>query len=365
MTPSIFKGAAFTRSAIALAATVGETPHAAAAYAAERWGPSSEVATALARKSAVSGAGTQSGAWGAELVGADNAATEFVELVRPMTIIGKLKGLRRVPALAPVVVQSGGAVAYWVGPGAPRPLSPMAFNREVLQPRTVAAISVFSNELLRDATIPAETSIRDDLVAACASAIDATFIDPANTGSDTMPVSITHGATSVASSGNDLAIDIDAALAAFEGSLTTAAWICHPRLAVAIALHASSTTSGGPGGLACDVGALGGTLVGLPLITSEAVPFSLDDGADLVLVDARNIAIADEGAATAMSRVGTIEMSSAPTGNTVTPTAMTSMVSLFQTESAALLVNRQVNWKVGSAGAVVVVTGCQYGGVAS
>lgn len=82
------------------------------------------------------------------------------------------------------------------------------------------------------------------------------------------------------------------------------------------------------------------------------------------MLDAGSICMVDEGAELALSRQATVEMDSAPTGDTTTPAASTTaMVSLFQTDSVGLIVTRRMNWKLARAGSVVCITGASYAGV--
>ena len=74
----------------------------------------------------------------------------------------------------------------------------------------------------------------------------------------------------------------------------------------------------------------------------------------VVAVDSAQLFIADEGGLeVTISRRGTLEMSDTPTNDTVTPAA-TSMVSLWQTNSAALKCDRFMTWDIPS-GAVAVM----------
>lgn len=345
---SNYRGAAFVRTTLAM--TEGRTVRHALTLAEKQWGGASQAATVL--KAAVAAGTLDNDLWAGNLAEAQGAQLEFLEVVRPMTIAGKLANLRRVPVRAPVAAQSTGAIAYWVGQGKAKPVTSAAFNRRRLDPTKVAGLVVISDELATFGT-EAEIVLRDDLARASALATDSAFIDPANAGAaGERPAAITIGATSIASAGStadDIRTDVEAAIAAFTGSLTTAAWITHPRAAVAMGLRL------GAAGVANDLGALGGTLGGLPVVTSEAVPFE-SDGTILVLVDAAGILHAEDGIRTLRYTQTAIAMTDTP------GEGPQQMVSLWQTNSIALLVERTINWEVGRAGSVVVVTGVSYGG---
>jgi HK97 family phage major capsid protein len=346
------KGTTFARMAIARALAHGD-PSTVHALAASRWGANSAVADLLL-KSAVGGGTTTSLS---ELAGTRQAVVEFLEVVRPMTILGKLAGLRRVPVNTPYVALSTGATAYWTAQGRATPVSATAFDRETMTSLKIAALVVLAKELLESADPMAEDLIRRDLARAVAELSDRSFIDADNGGiAGEMPASVTNAAATIAAT-TDFADDLAAALDAFAGDLETAAWVMSPKLAAKLGLRA------GGRGAAADLGARGGSLAGLPAIVSAACQPS-SDGYSITLLDAGSICTVDEGAELALSRQATVEMDSAPTGDTTTPAASTTaMVSLFQTDSVGLIVTRRMNWKLARAGSVVCITGASYEGV--
>lgn len=88
------KGTSFTRYAMALARSKGNLMQ--AAEIAKGWRDSTpEVETVL--KAAVTAGNTTDTNWAKPLVEYQNMTTEFAELLRPATIIGRIQGLRRVP----------------------------------------------------------------------------------------------------------------------------------------------------------------------------------------------------------------------------------------------------------------------------
>lgn len=345
---SQYRGSTFVRSVIALAEAPGVRN--ALTVAQRRWGATSQVVTLM--KAAVAAGSLHDDLWAGSLAESRGAQLEFLEVVRPLTIVGRLANLRRVPIMAPVVTNSSGAIAYWVGEGKAKPITAASFNRSRLDARKVVGLTVISDELERYG-VNAEITIRDDLAGAIAQASDAAFIDPANTGDmlDQRPPSVTADAPEIPSSGSDAAAiraDVEAAIAVFTGNLTTAAWVMHPRTGVAIGMRLSAA------GIANDLGALGGTLAGLPVLTSEGVPYD-STGSSITLLDAGSILFAEEGISAEKSNQAVIAMSD-------NPEAPSQVVSMWQTNSIALMVERTINWKVGRPGAVVVITGVIYSG---
>ncbi|ABE42914.1 phage major capsid protein [Polaromonas sp. JS666] len=350
------RGSAIVRALICnlLAQKDASGPVGALRIAETRWGKTSEVATIV--RAAVAGGSTASGAWGSELE-AQSAVAEFLEIVKPLTIIGRMENLRRVPVNAPVVKQSSGATGYWVAQGRATPLSSMAFDRTKLEARMrVGALVVVSNDLLEAAG--GDNILRGDLALAVATATDLAFIDYLNAGvAGKMPAGIAYGAPAIAASGTDAAAfkaDIANALEAFTGSLVNAVWVAHPRAGAAIGLMNGSL------GVACNVGARGGELAGLPFLTSESVEITTD-GTTITLIDASSVLIAEGAVTLSQSNEGAVEMDTTPTGDGTTPTAATTLVPLWQTESTGIKAERHIEWELGRPGAAVVITHVPYG----
>ncbi len=79
-----------------------------------------------------------------------------------------------------------------------------------------------------------------------------------------------------------------------------------------------------------------------------------------MLVDAADLVFCDRGASVALSGETVIEMSDAPTGNSVTPTAASAtLVALFDCDAVAIKCTRRVNWQL-RRGLVSVISGVGY-----
>ena len=336
------RGTSFAQKTAATIATANLRE--AVAFAVAHWGATATATLEL--KSAVAG-GSADDNDSALTVGESDA--EFLDIVRGRWLLGRMQNLRRVPISLPVNFLSTGSTAYWVGESKGIPLSRTAFTRLTMSPKKLASITVFSNDLAVSGSGQAIATIRDDLEEAGVRSGDLALIDPSNAGSATTPASITHGAPTISSTG-DLADDVEAALAAFEGSLLTASWIASPRLAAQAGLRS------GDRGAAADLGARGGVLAGLPLLTSESVP-----AGTLVLVDAAGIVVVEDGIRVERSTNAMVEQDTAPTGATDTPTAATATrVSLFQTDSVAARMIFRINWARARDGSVVVIDNAAY-----
>ena len=120
-----------------------------------------------------------------------------------------------------------------------------------------------------------------------------------------------------------------------------------------------------------DINMNGGTLEGIPVLTSQLVP---DTGSPafgyVVLVNASDIWLAEEGGLmVSMSDQASLEMSTTPTqhvggvGSPDTPIAA-SLVSLWQTNSVGFLTEWTINWALRRASGVQVLSGVAWNSAA-
>jgi hypothetical protein len=341
------KGIDLARAAIACA--LGRTDADAANIAAKRWGEQS--APYVVVKAAVAAVGMNAGEGGGDLA-SPVAAQEFFAAVQQQSIIGRLQGRVELPLNTRTLGIVSGATAHWVKTKSPKPVSRLSLSGEVLQPRKTAALIVTTKEVVERSNPQTEARFNADLQRACVELLDQTFIDPTNLGSaDESPASITNGATPIASSGEP-GLDIAALIAAFEGDLASAYFITDPTTATQIAL--ARDASGGF--MFPDVGPRGGSLLGIPLLTSRSSPRD-SSGGILVLLDASAVGVGVEGARVARSEQATLQVNDVPDD----PVSATSVqVSLWQSDLVAFLVELLANWKLARPGAVAVVTAANY-----
>jgi capsid protein len=342
------KGLLAARYVKALLCAKGDYGIAAAYASGQNWG--NEVVACL--KAAVTQLGTDESA----LLG--NLEFDFLEYTRPMTLIGRLQGLRRVPSRVRVIAAASGTTGYWAGERNPRPLSRMDFDGEALEPLSAVGISVITNELAQSSNPVAEVVIRDDIGRANVAAMDGSFIDLSNAGTAGVePASVTNAAPSTPSTGSSLsAIDSDLgtlidALVAAGSDLQFGAWI----MSTVTGNYISRLRGSGGAPAFPQMSARGGTLLGLPCLTSAHVT-TVGSPAQrfITLLDASKITVIDDGGANfSVSKTTSLAMAD-------NPSAPSTMVSLFQTESRACKVVRNANWRVDMTGAVQVLREVSY-----
>lgn len=356
------KGTGFARFAMVVAAGKGNLMQ--SERLVESYFPN-DAELNVAIKAAVAAGTTTEATWAAPLVDSyQRFAGDFVEFLRPQTILGKfgtgnIPSLRRVPFNIEIPGQITGGEGYWVGEGAPKPLTKFDFQNITLRWNKVANIAVLTEELIRFSNPAAEVLVRDALAGALLARLDTDFIDPAKAANgDISPASITNGVTPITSAGNDVDsvnADIAAAMGQFilaNNAPTSGVWIMSSVRALALSLLKEPL-----GNRAFpDVNMNGGTFAGLPVIVSQYVPSDT-----VILVNASDIYLADDGGvAVDSSREASLQMDNAPTQNSTTPTPTTT-VSMFQTNSVALRAERYITWRRRRASAVAVITDVAWG----
>lgn len=350
-------GVLFARYVRALAVAKGD-PLSAQAYADGRgraWYSTPEVANAL--KALTGPVGTD------DYTAAQRAVwRDFAEFLRPRTVVGRLQGIRRVPFKVRMIAAGQGTGAGWVGEEAPIPVSAMDLTDggEQLFALKSGGIAVVTMELVRNSDPVADGVVAADVGRAIAAAMDLAFIDPANGGTtDVKPPSVTHGATSFESSGTSVAaIDGDLklmlqVLTDAELDLATAAWVMHPTTAASLALkRGTNNESQAFAGMT----ARGGTLLGLPVITSTACAATGSPGERFIaLVEASEILLADDGESElTITGDASLQMNDAPSAGAQ------QLVSLWQNGLVGIRGLRFMNWKRRRSAAVAVLRSVGY-----
>lgn len=319
-------------------------------------------------KATVEAGTTLDATWAAPLVDYQNFAGDFVEYLRPRTILGQfgnngVPSLNRIPFNVRIAGQTTGGNAYWVGEGKPKPLTAFDFTATELRWNKIATIAVLTNELIRFSDPSAERLVRDGLAAAVIERADIDFIDPTKTAvANVSPASITNGATAIASTGStaeDVRADIQALWAPFiaaRNAPRNAVYIMDSTTALALSLMQNPLGQAEYPGITMN----GGTFMGVPVVVSDYLPVS-SAGGIVVLVNASDIWLADDGQVTIdVSREASLQMLDNPTNASDTGTA-TSMVSMFQTNSTAFLAERYINWARRRASGVAYLTGVNWG----
>lgn len=361
------KGLAFAR--LVKAKAVAKMDGMSRAEAAEKmYGKDSETYHVITKANEVAPGTNVSGNWAADLVSSEGAiAADFAEYLRPATLIGKfgqgnVPALRNVPFRKPLIIGTGGGTGYWVGEGKPKPMTSFDFDRSTLDPLKCATIAVLSKENIRDSSPGSDGIIRDELRRALVQLQDVAFIDPANAGTaNVKPASVLNGTYAIPATAytdqDDVRTDIRALLQVFinqNNPASQAVLVMEEGTALAAGLITNAL--GQPA--FSDINMRGGSLLGIPVITSESVPSGI-----VAIVNASDIFFGDDGDITVdMSTEASLEMKSVPTQDATAPGTGASLVSLWQSNLVGFLAERTVNWKRRRPRAAAYLTGVAWGG---
>jgi HK97 family phage major capsid protein/HK97 family phage prohead protease len=334
---------------------------------AERW-PSDDALKAHFTKATVPAGLTTNATWAGNLVDTTNLTSEFVEFLRPMTIIGRLPSIKRVPFNVRVTGQTTGSVAGWVGQGKPKPVTSFSTNAQTLLYTKIAAIAVITEELARFSSPSAEALVRDELARAVIERMDVDFVDPAHAAvANVNPASITNGVTALSSAGtsaDNIRTDIQNLLEQFilnNQNVANLAIVMPNTLALAASILRNSL--GQPE--FPELGINGGTLMGIPVITSQYAANQSGYGNLVIALDQSAIFLADDGQVSlSASGEASIQMSDAPTNDAATGTGQ-SLVSMYQTNSIAVRAERYINWLKARTTAVSFIDDANWGSIGS
>lgn len=236
------------------------------------------------------GTTTDSG-FAASLVTENRLVGEFVDMLRAATVFDQLAGFRNVPFNSKIPSQLTGGTASWVGEGAPKPLTNPTYGEVEIKEHKLAAITVYTQELMRRSDPAVDILVRDDLIEASKTLIDNTFLD-AGAATAVRPAGVLNGVTATPNTGTTAA-NYEADLLALVNSFVTANlsldgsyFIMSETRAAQISLLRDALGNTYFQGMA-----LRGTrtLMGIPVITSQTV------GDKIILVKTSEILLAQDG----------------------------------------------------------------------
>jgi HK97 family phage major capsid protein len=340
--------------------------HIAAADLAKQVYPSDRRIETVLRAAVVS-ASTGDADYMGDLAEAQTVQNEFIEFLRPMTILGRL-GTNGLPAFSPspfnvkIPRQSGDHASSWTGEGLPSPVSKAAFDTITMGKTSLSGLAVVTDEMLRFGNVNTDMIIRDSLAGSLIKTLDASLVD--NVAEDTVrPAGLVNGLTAIAAAANgdvtavrtDIQKLIEPILNA-NLSVTGIVIMMPERLALALSLMANELGVRAFPGMT----AAGGQLEGFQVLASNHIA----PGRVIALHVPTLYVAQDPGVDVAISREASIEMNDAPGQNGVAGTGA-SMVSLFQTNTAAFRVTHYVNWRLSRSTAVTTLSGVAWNGATS
>jgi hypothetical protein len=214
-----------------------------------------------------------------------------------------------------------------VAEGAAGPTQFVSIAANTITPEKFEATVVATMEFLRDAPGALE-SLLAQLQLAAGTAADTEFL--ADIAANNSDVSSGLGTTSLTDILSDIVLQLLASVNyAQRSSLVLVVGKAHARAMTIAAMGAGINT----------MGVLGGFFGGIRTIVSDALP------ADTIsLIDASGIAVAMSPIMVRTSSETTLQLDTAPAGTSGPSVSAQNMVSMFQSNSAALRVERSIAW---------------------
>jgi HK97 family phage major capsid protein len=316
-------------------------------------------------KAAVAAGTTTDSTWAAPLVDQATFAGDFINYLRPRTLIGQAN-FRPVPFNVRIVGQTSGGSASWVGQGKPKPVTKFDFNATTIPFTKIAAISVITQELARFSDPSAEMLVRDSLADAVIARVDNDLFDPDLAAvANVSPAGLLNGVTPVAVASNTIDYNdpqsVRCAIALLWAPWDSTnlgsrpAYYTTPAVARMLAFAVDSL-----GNRAFpEMTTSGGSLLGTPVRVSQYLANNGGSGgAPFILVDESEIWLADDGSVTLdASEQASLQMDDAPTNSSSATVTATSMVSMWQTNSIAMRAERFIWWGARRSGAIQWIDG--------
>ncbi len=350
------KGHAMARSVICLVNAQGNKFH-AAQLAKQYYRDTPEVEMEL--KGTIAAGDTTTSGFASQLI-PSAVQTDFIELLRPATLIGRIPGLKRVPFNVSVPVETGGSTFNWVAESNPKPVSAMTFSSATLRWAKAAGIVVITKELAKFSSPSAEQIIKDSMVKQCSQFLDEQFItDTVAAVTNVSPASILNGKSAAAATGGstpgDALYDIDVAMKAFVANNQNpmdAVILMSASNAYSLASAQNSLSSGR---IFPDLTINGGSIGGIPVVVSQSV------GARLVVVNASEILFADDGGVEiSVSDQASVEMSSTPIAGEASPITGAVLQSFWQRNLIGIRVERFISWSRARSSSVEWISSASY-----
>lgn len=323
----------------------------------------------MALKAAVTAGTTLDSGYGQTISYARDLEAEFVDFLRPQTILGKLTRVTDVPFNVRYGSQTTGGTANWVGQGKPKPLTSFTFSSGTLGITKLAAIAVLADELVRVSSPSAEALVRKSLAGCVVQQMDLDLIDPGNAGtSNVKPASLTNGVSVLTSAGTsdaNVITDLGKLLkpiveAKLDPSEVT--FIMPATLAMALGFLTNSL-----GQLVFpNIGVEGGNLRGYRVVASQQAAFTSNYGNIVVAVHEPSVLLADDGDVSIdVSREASLEMLDGSLVQDGAAGTGASLVSMWQTNMLAVRAERTVNWKKARTAAVQWMSDVNWGSIGS
>lgn len=353
-------GIAFAQYAMCIAKSRGND-HEALQIAKLCYPDDSRLHAALRVKAAVGAGAILTSHWADDLVPYNILQGDFIEYLRPGSIVGKFGGpnpgggtypsLNRVPFNVRTTGASAGTTGYWVQEGLPIPVSKMTTFNTTLTWAKVGGLCALTQEEVRFSNPAADQKVRDDIARALNARVDIDFVDPAKAAvANVSPASITDSIVATTPTGTaatNVRKDIAALLALFAtANLDPVDLVLIMSATMAAQVSMMTNTLGNDDFPTLTMA--GGSLRGIPVIVSEHLTsVGSPSTQTIIMVKASEIFLADDGAVTVdASSEASVEMLDSALVQTGIAGTGASLVSAFQSGLLFIKAQREITWKL-------------------
>lgn len=255
----------------------------------------------------------------------------FVNVVQRATLLGRLTGTVPAPVGAGIpAIDATDIAATWVGDAGWLPLARFDLGLKFTAVTKLGIMIAVTRELLRATDDRALSLLEAFVVRALRLAEDRALLDVNSAITNLSPAGLLNGVSAISTGSPDDADFVALWDAVRDGDPMRPFFIVSPRGALFLAAQRGS----GGAALYPDIGPLGGSLFGVPVLTSRAA------GEHLILIDAAELVVSDNGLEVTLSTETSIQMDSGPSASP------SNVVSPFQTNAAALKFVRYLHWQL-------------------
>jgi hypothetical protein len=309
----------------------------------------SRVAEILTKANEINAADTTTSGWADSLAAFYTIGAEWISAVSKLTILGKLNAARA-PFLTRTILDSGAIAADFVGQGQAIPVAQGNLSATATLDRMkLGIIAVATEDLVRAWPPGAQSQLENILRLAVVRGMDRVFLGEAAAVTAERPAGMLNGVAALGSMANTAASATTAVETILQAQVDAGSDLdrvliaMHPKTALTMSLMKNSNgDSAFP-----NLGATGGSIVGVPCVTSVAcVRAGSPDEKLIAALDGARIVVADDSEVTvSASGVTTVAMSSAPSSQSTATSAGEASVGMWQTSSTAIKLTKAINWQ--------------------
>jgi HK97 family phage major capsid protein len=314
---------------------------------------------------------TTTSGWASQLVpNAQQLENEYLDLLRPMTLLGRIPGFNNVPFNVTVPIGTADGTHSWVGEDVSAPVGKLTVTSATLEWAKTASIIAITKELAMLSSPQAEGVVRNALLKGNAAYLDVQFVSLNAAVTKSSPAGILNGISQTLGTGTTPATflaDLNTLLGKLATnnqnigglvlmtSLNQLLPISLMRSSLGTYLYPDVSVRILPDGS-------NGSIGGIPIYASNAIAGTTASTSRIIAMVASEVLMADaSGAQIDISTEASLEMNTNPLAGDQSPlTTSVAMKSLWQAGLVGIKVTRPITWKVARSSAVEYLNNTNY-----